>query len=255
MKRKGGILYPLLIMALAVNTTMSLVLLANRGKLESPSRVEAEPVAAANKLTALDPETAMTDTRSEAISEIPSRSERVARGATDTPKPRRRVKSRVSPKRSENGEPVKVNTTDHTSEERAGKEDIVFLPKPVLYRVTRSTILVTRQGQRIFLPKGTTVTVAGLAQSGTALVVSRHGNPEGFVPGWAIEEEVRDEEAPSSLNPSGVSGSSANSRIGEPLSPLPTPRISVGPYGGSVGLGPAYIFIGRDGRMSGSFSR
>ena len=70
-----------------------------------------------------------------------------------------------------------------------GKDEITFLPSPVLYRLTRDTVLVTRRdGARILIPKGTVVRVAGITHDDKALVVSRKGNPDGLIARAGLEE-------------------------------------------------------------------
>src|SRR5205823_6991904 len=93
-----------------------------------------------------------------------------------------------------NGSPAPQATARKTvpaKVERAArvKDEITFLPSPVLYRLTRDTILVTRRdGARILIPKGTVVRVAGISQDDKALVVSRKGNPDGMIARAGLEE-------------------------------------------------------------------
>jgi len=244
-ERRSPVLHALLIMALALNSAMSFTLLVNRSKPATP------PVmAAAQPLPATDREEsnelATADKKAEAISEVLSRAETAAR------KPAKRAQAaRVA----------RVNAPDEarpgSQTARVQEERVILLPKTVPYRATKSTTLVTKEGgQRIFLPNGTKVHVAGLTQSGKALVVSKQGNPDGFVPGWAIEE-IKEEEGnpPLSLGSPRGYGNPGSLRNEHLFSSLPTPRVSAGPYGGSIGIGPAYIYVGRNGQVSGSFSR
>jgi hypothetical protein len=134
-----------------------------------------------------------------------------------------------------------------------GKDEIIFLPSAVLYRLTRDTVLVTRRdGTRILIPKGTVVRVAGITQDDKALVVSRKGNPDGLIARAGLEE-ITDGQV--------MTGSSAP--LQRPTGNAPTRgndipgsfRLSGGPYGGSIGLGRAQIFVSQNGQVSGSLSR
>ncbi|TMA10386.1 MAG: hypothetical protein E6J89_10610 [Deltaproteobacteria bacterium] len=72
---------------------------------------------------------------------------------------------------------------------RSGKDPVIFLPSPILYRVVRDTTLVTKaDGVRLSILKGTKVNVAGFTRENRAFVVSRWGNPDGFVPKANLEE-------------------------------------------------------------------
>ena len=232
-------MYVLLIMALVVNSTASLTLLFNRSKVATPpAMAEEEPAAVSTRGENNEPVKA--DKKVETVAAVLSRPE------TITEKPA--AKARAT--RANASQETKALTRTARAQE---EEKVTLLPNAVPYLVIKSTTLVTREGgERIFLPKGTKIHVAGLTQSGKALVVSRNGNPDGFVPGWAIEEIKNEEGPPPSPMAYGSPGSPGNGNL---LGSLPTPRVSAGPYGGSIGLGPAYIYVGRDGQVSGSFSR
>jgi hypothetical protein len=133
------------------------------------------------------------------------------------------------------------------------KDEITFLPSPVLYRLTRDTILVTRRdGARVLIPKGTVVRVAGITQNDKALVVSRKGNPDGLIARAGLEE-ITD----------GLVMTGSSAPLQRPTGNAPTRgndipgsfRLSGGPYGGSIGLGRAQIFVSQNGQVSGSLSR
>jgi hypothetical protein len=238
-QERSPVLYVLLMMALVVNSTASLTLLLNRSKLVNPpTMAEIEPQTVSNRGENTEPVRA--EKKAETVAAVLSRAETISERPAAKAQARRVIASN--------------ETKAPGPTPRAREEDkITLLPNAVPYLVIKSTTLVTREhSQRIFLPKGTKIHVAGLTQGGKALVVSRNGNPDGFVPGWAIEEIKNEEGKPPSPMAYGTPESSGNSNL--PGS-LPTPRVSAGPYGGSIGLGPAYIYVGRDGQVSGSFSR
>jgi hypothetical protein len=84
-------------------------------------------------------------------------------------------------------EPIKIERA------RSEENEVVFLPAPIPYRVVRGTFLATGRGAaRFFVPKGTKVHVAGFNRKDEAFVVSRWGNPDGFVP-TANLEKIREE--------------------------------------------------------------
>lgn len=244
MKKSQGrspVLYVLLIMALVVNSTASLTLLFNRSKLANPPAMAEQPAAVSNRGENNEPVKA--DKKAETVAAVLSRPE------TITEKPAAKARATRAARVNASQETKALTRTARAQEE----EKVTLLPNAVPYLVIKSTTLVTREGgERIFLPKGTKIHVAGLTQSGKALVVSRNGNPDGFVPGWAIEEIKNEEGQPPSPMAYGSPGSLGNGNL---FGSLPTPRVSAGPYGGSIGLGPAYIYVSRDGQVSGSFSR
>jgi general secretion pathway protein A len=87
--------------------------------------------------------------------------------------------------RSENSDLQPLSTGTVRNE----KSPIVFLPSPILYRVARDTTLVTRKnGTRHAILKGTKVHVAGFTRDDNVFVVSRLGNPDGFIPRSSLEE-------------------------------------------------------------------
>jgi hypothetical protein len=133
------------------------------------------------------------------------------------------------------------------------KDEIVFLPSPILYRLMRDTILVTRRdGARILIPKGTVVRVAGITHDDKALVVSQRGNPDGLIARTSLEEITDEPVKPGSSAPV------QRAPVNTPGNARQTPgsfRLSGGPYGGSIGLGSVQISVSRDGQVSGSLSR
>jgi hypothetical protein len=235
MKRKRKekpVLRVLLIAALALNTTLSFVVLANRNRMAQP-REKTEPVPAPAVIT-------LEGATVEGKTQI---------AANPAPLP-----ARVNPKGTRALEATARKTVPAKVERAARvKDEITFLSSTVLYRLTRDTILVTRRnGARIFIPKGTVVRVAGITQDDKALVVSRKGNPDGLIARAGLEEII-DEQV--------MTGSSAP--LQRPTGNAPTRgndipgsfRLSGGPYGGSIGLGRAQIFVSQNGQVSGSLSR
>ena len=236
MKRKRKekpILQVLLIAALALNTTLTFVVLANRNRMAQATEKK-EPVPAPAVITL---ENATVEAKSPTEANPASRPEAGVRfNGTRTPEATARKTA-----------PAKVERSSK------GKDEIIFLPSAVLYRLTRDTILVTRRdGARILIPKGTVVRVAGITQDDKALVVSRKGNPDGLIARAGLEE-ITDGQV--------MTGSSAP--LQRPTGNAPTRgndipgsfRLSGGPYGGSIGLGRAQIFVSQNGQVSGSLSR
>ena len=133
------------------------------------------------------------------------------------------------------------------------RDEISFFPTPTLYRLRRDTVLVTRRnGARILIPQGTLVRVAGITPDDKALVVSRKGNPDGLIARSNLEQIADEQVAPDS------SASLQNPTVNAPRRAVDTSRpfrLSGGPYGGSIGLGGAQIFVGQNGQISGSLSR
>jgi general secretion pathway protein A len=88
---------------------------------------------------------------------------------------------------------------------RKEKTPVIFLSSPVLYRAARDTTLVTRKdGTRHTIFKGTKVHVAGFTRDDNAFVISRLGNPEGFIPKASLEavsSERRDTTKPPTETP------------------------------------------------------
>jgi hypothetical protein len=236
MKRKRKekpVLQVLLIAALALNTTLSFVVLANRNRMaQAREKKESVPTPAVITL-----EGATVEGNIQTAANPASRPE-VGVNPKGTRAPQTTARKTI---------PAKV--------ERAArvKDEITFLPSPVLYRLTRDTILVTRRdGARVLIPKGTVVRVAGITQDDKALVVSRKGNPDGLIARAGLEEIIDEQVMP---------GSSAS--LQRPTGNAPTRgndipgsfRLSGGPYGGSIGLGGAQIFVSQNGQVSGSLSR
>ncbi len=79
----------------------------------------------------------------------------------------------------------------------ASLDDVVFLTRVQEYETIVDTTLVTQEGKRIPIPKGTTLNVAGFARD-EAFVISRTDRPNGFV--W------KDDIAPRRRPPNGGEG-------------------------------------------------
>ncbi len=62
----------------------------------------------------------------------------------------------------------------------ASIDDVVFLNRVQEYETIVSTTLVTQEGKRIPIPKGTTLNIAGFTRD-EAFVISRTDRPNGFV--------------------------------------------------------------------------
>ena len=232
-RKEKPVLQVLLIAALALNTTLSFVVLANRNRMAQPAEKK-EPVPTPAVITL---EGATVEGKPHAAANPASQPD-----------------AGVSPKGTRAPEATARKTAPAKVERPSrGKEEIAFLPSPVLYRLTRDTILVTRRdGARILIPKGTVVRVAGITQDDKALVVSRKGNPDGLI-GRASLEAIPDEQVtPGSSAPIQRATVNAPSRASDIPGPF---RLSGGPYGGLIGLGGAQIFVGQNGQVSGSLSR
>jgi hypothetical protein len=232
-RKEKPVLQVLLIAALALNTTLSFVVLANRNRMAQPTEKK-EPVPAPAIITLEgatvegNPHTAVT--------------------------PASRPNALANSKRAQAPQPT-ARTTAPAQVEKVSrtKDEIVFLPSPVLYRLTRDTILVTRRdGARILIPKGTLVRVAGITQDDKALVVSQRGNPDGLIARTSLEEITDEQVKPGSSAPVQRAPVTTPSRAGQIPGSF---RLSGGPHGGSIGLGGAQIFVGRNGQISGSLSR
>jgi hypothetical protein len=236
MNRKGKekpVLQVLLIAALALNTTLSFVVLANRNRMAQPTE-KRETVPAPAILTL---EGASVEGKSQtAVTPAPR------------PDPEARLNGTRAPQTTaRKTAPAKVERSPK------GKDEIIFLPSAVLYRLTRDTILVTRRdGARILIPKGTVVRVAGITRDDKALVVSRKGNPDGLV-ATANLEAIPDEQV-TSRSSALIERATVNAPSRASYNPGPF-RLSGGAYGGSIGLGGAQIFVGRNGQLSGSLIR
>ena len=236
MKRKRKekpVLQVLLIAALALNTALSFVVLANRNRMAQPTEKK-EPVPAPAVITL---EGATVEGKPHAAANPASRPD-----------------AGVSPKRNHAPQAMARKTAPAKVESSSrGKDEIIFLPLAVLYRLTRDTILVTRRdGARILIPKGTVVRVAGITQDDKALVVSRKGNPDGLIATASLEAIPNEQVTPGSSAPRQRATVNAPGRASDIPGPF---RLSGGPYGGSIGLGGAQIFVGQNGQVSGSLSR
>jgi len=236
MKRKRKekpVLQVLLIAALALNTTLSFVVLANRNRMAQPTE-RTEPVPAPAVIT-LEGAT-------------------VERKAQTTAHPASRPDAGVRLKAIRAPEATARKTAPARIEiPSRAKDEIVFLPSPVLYRLMRDTILVTRKdGARILIPKGTIVRVAGITHDDKALVVSQRGNPDGLIARTSLEEITDEQVKPGSSAPLQRAPVNTPSRAGQIPGSF---RVSGGPHGGSIGLGGAQISVSRDGQVSGSLSR
>ena len=236
MKKKGKekpVLQVLLIAALALNTTLSFVVLANRNRMAQATEKK-DPVPAPAVIT-LDGATIEGKTQTAA-------------------NPASRPDAGVSPKGTRAPETTAKKTAPAKIERPSRRKDeITFLPSPALYRLTRDTVLVTRRdGARIIIPRGTLVRVAGITQDDKALVVSRRGNPDGLIAAASLEAIPDEQEIP------GSSALTQRATVNVPSRGADIPgsfRLSGGPYGGSIGLGGAHIFVGQNGQVSGSFAR
>ena len=236
MKRKRKekpVLQVLLIAALALNTTLSFVVLANRNRMAQPTE-RTEPVPAPAVITL---EGATVERRTQTTAHPASRPDAGVRlNAIRAPEPTARKTA-----------PAKIEIPSRA------KDEILFLPSAILYRLTRDTILVTRRdGSRILIPKGTIVRVAGITHDDKALVVSQRGNPDGLIARTSLEEITDEQVKPGSSAPLQRAPVNTPSRAGQIPGSF---RVSGGPHGGSIGLGGAQISVSRNGQVSGSLSR
>jgi hypothetical protein len=236
MKRKRKekpVLQVLLIAALALNTILSFVVLANRNRMAQVTGKK-EPLPTPAVIT-LEGATVEGKTQT-AVSPASQPNAGVRSKGTRAPQPAARTTA-----------PAKV--------ERPSREtnEIAFLPSPILYRLTQDTVLVTRRdGARILIPKGTLVRVAGITHDDKALVVSQRGNPDGLIARTSLEEITDEQVKPGSSAPV------QRAPVNTPGRASQTPgsfRLSGGPHGGSIGLRGAQISVSRNGQVSGSLSR
>jgi len=232
-RKEKPILQVLLIAALAINTTLSFVVLTNRNRMAQATEKK-EPLPAPAVITL---EGATVDGRSPTAAKPASQPDAGAN-----------LKGLRAPEATaRKTAPAKVESSSR------GKDEIIFLHSAVLYRLTRDTILVTRRdGARILIPQGTLVRVAGITQDDKALVVSRKGNPDGLIATASLEAIPDEQVTPGSSAPIQRATVSAPSRATDSPGSF---RLSGGPYGGSIGLGGAQIFVGQNGQVSGSLSR
>ncbi len=232
-RKEKPVLQVLLIAALALNTTLSFVVLANRNRVAQPTE-KREPSPAPAVITL---ENATVEAKSPIDANPASRPEAGAN---------QRATRALEATARKNG-PAKVQRATRV------KDEITFLPSPVLYRLTRDTVLVARRdGARILIPKGTIVRVAGVTRDDKALVVSRNGNPDGLVATanlGAIPDEQVTPRSSALIERATVNAPSRSSYGPGSF------RLSGGTYGGSIGFGSAQIFIGQNGQASGSLIR
>ena len=231
MKRKGKpILQVLLIASLAINTTLSFVILANRNRTGQPT--ERKDSVAAPAVVTLEGATVE--------SKVPTAANPVSQPAPVV------AKKTVAP------EATVRKIAPARMESRSGERDeISFFPTPTLYRLQRDTVLITRRdGARILIPQGTLVRVAGISRDDKALILSRKGNPDGLIARSSLQQ-IPDERVVSSA-PLQNAMVNAPRRAADKSGPF---RLSGGPYGGSIGLGSAQIYVGQNGQISGSLSR
>jgi hypothetical protein len=177
MKRKrkeNPVLQVLLIAALALNTTLSFVVLANRNRVaQRTEKTEPMPAPAVIALEG---------------ARVEGKSQTAANPASQPDAGVRFNGTRVPQATARKTAPAKIEIPSRA------KDEIIFLPSAVLYRLTRDTILVTRRdGARILIPKGTIVRVAGITHDDKALVVSQRGNPDGLIARTSLEE-ITDEQ-------------------------------------------------------------
>jgi len=236
MKRKRKekpVLQVLLIAALALNTTLSFVVLANRNRMAQPTE-RTEPVPAPAVIT-LDGAT--VERKTQTAAHPASRPDTGVRLNT----------IRAPEATARKTAPAKIEIPSRA------KDELIFLPSPILYRLTRDTILVTRRdGARILIPKGTIVRVAGITHDDKALVVSQRGNPDGLIARTSLEEITDEQVKPASSAPVQRAPVNTPSNAGQIPGSF---RLSGGPQGGSIGLGGAQISVSRNGQVSGSLSR
>ena len=232
-KRKGKpILQVLLIASLAINTTLSFVVLAKRNRMVQATERK-EPVAAPAVIT-LEGAT------------VESKGPTAANPASQ-PKPLVAKKTLAPQALVRRNAPAKMEIAP------GERDEISFFPTPALYRLQRDTVLITRRdGARILIPQGTLVRVAGISRDDKALVLSRKGNPDGLIARSSLEQTPDEQAAPDSSAPLQNTMVNAPRRAADTSGPF---RLSGGPYGGSIGLGGAQIFVGQNGQISGSLSR
>ena len=232
-KRKGKpILQVLLIGSLAINTTLSFVVLANRNRMVQAT--ERRETVAAPAVISLEGATVE--------SKVPTAANPVSQPAPLV------AKKTVAP-----GATVRRIAPAKRETASSERDEISFFPTPTLYQLQRDTVLVTRRnGARVLIPQGTLVRVAGITPDDKALVVSRKGNPDGLIARSSLEQIAYERVVPDS------SASLQNAVINAPRRAADTSgpfRLSGGPHGGSIGLGGAQIFLGQNGQISGSLSR
>ena len=232
-RKEKPILQVLLIAALAINTTLSFAVVAKRNRMGQPTGKK-ESVAAPAVITLED---AKVESKVPTVAN-PGPLPNASLDAKKTVAPEATVRRKAPAKR------------ETASSER---DEISFFPTPSLYRLQRDTVLVTRRnGARILIPQGTLVRVAGITPDDKALVVSRKGNPDGLIARSSLEQIADERVVPDSSASLQKATVTAPPRAADTSGPF---RLSGGPYGGSIGLGGAQIFVGPNGQVSGSLSR
>ena len=231
-RKRKPILQVLLIASLAINTTLSFVILANRNRMGQPTeKKESVATPAVITLEGATVESKGPTAANPASQQVPS-------VAKKTVAPQATARRYV---------PAKTEAVSREGEE------ISFFPKPALYRLSRDTVLTTRRdGARILIPQGTLVRVAGISRDDKALVISRKGNPDGLIASSSLEQKPDEQAAPDSSAPLEKATANASARAADGS---PRFRLSGGPNGGSIGLGSARIYVGQNGQISGSLSR
>jgi hypothetical protein len=214
-RKEKPVLQVLLIAALALNTTLSFVVLANRNRMAQLTERK-EPVPAPAVIT-------LEGAR------VEGKSQTAANPA------------------SQPDAGVRFNGT------RASQATVRKTAPAKVERASREKVLVTRRdGARILIPKGTVVRVAGITQDDKAFVVSQRGNPDGLIARTSLEEITDEQVKPGSSAPVQRAPVNTPSRAGQIPGSF---RLSGGPQGGSIGLGGAQISVSRNGQVSGSLSR
>lgn len=231
-RKEKPILQVLLIASLAINTTLGFAVLAKRNRMAEATERK-EPVVPPAVITL---EGATVEYKGPTMAN--SAAQKVPSVANKTVAPQAMMRRNA---------PAKMEAVPRE------REEISFFPKPALYRLSRDTVLTTRRdGARILIPRGTLVRVAGISRDDKALVVSRRGNPDGLIGRSSLVETPDEQAAPDSSAPLQKATANAPARAADGS---PRFRLSGGPYGGSIGLGEAQIFVGQNGQISGSLSR
>ena len=224
-RKEKPILQVLLIASLAINTTLSFVVLAKRNRVaEATEKKETVATPAVITLEGATAQSTVPTAANPASQQVPT-------VAKKTVAPQATVRRYV---------PAKTETT---SRER---DEISFFPTPALYRLSRDTILVTRSnGARILIPQGTLVRVAGISRDDKALVISHRGNPDGLIVRSSLEQIPTEQVAPVLSAPLQKAKVDATTRAADG-----SPRFRL-----SGGLGGAQIYVGQNGQISGNLSR
>ena len=231
-RKERPILQVLLIASLAINTTLGFAVLAKRNRMaEATEKKETVAMPAVITLEGATVEPKGPTAANPASQKVPS-------VANKTAAPQATARRNA---------PAKIETA---SRER---DKISFFSTPALYRLQRDTVLTTRRdGARILIPQGTLVRVAGISRDDKALVISRKGNPDGLIASSSLEQIADEQAVPDSSAPLQKATANAPRRAADTSGPF---RLTGGPYGGSIGLGGAQIYVGQNGQISGSLSR